>query len=148
MVDATKELLLKVLPYHPFLIKPNNHELGEIFSVELKTRRSVIPYARKLQEQGARNVLISMDGEGAVLIAENGEVMEAPAPKGKLVNAVGAGDSMVAAMAYGYEKEMNAPDRLRLAIAMGSASVTCSGTQAPSAELVWELFEKVCVQEV
>lgn len=122
VVDATKELLLKVLPYHPFLIKPNNHELGEIFSVELKTRRSVIPYARKLQEQGARNVLISMAGEGAVLIAENGEVMEAPAPKGKLVNAVGAGDSMVAGFMAGYMEKKDYTYAFHMGISGGSAS--------------------------
>ena len=73
-VDATQELLLKVLPYHPFLIKPNNHELGEIFSVELKTRESVVPYGKKLQEMGAENVLISMAGEGAVLIASDADL--------------------------------------------------------------------------
>ena len=76
-VDATQELLLKVLPYHPFLIKPNNHELGEIFGVELRTRESVVPYGKKLQEMGAENVLISMAGEGAVLIASDGQVYDA-----------------------------------------------------------------------
>lgn len=81
VVDATRDLLMNVLKYHPFLIKPNNHELGEIFGVTLKTREEVIPYGRKLQEKGARNVLISMAGEGAVLIAENGEVYSSPAPK-------------------------------------------------------------------
>ena len=70
VVDATRDLLMNVLEYRPFLIKPNNHELGEIFEVTLKTREDVIPYGRKLQEKGARNVLISMAGEGAVLIAE------------------------------------------------------------------------------
>lgn len=78
VVDATRDLLMNVLKYHPFLIKPNNHELGEIFGVTLKTREEVIPYGRKLQEKGARNVLISMAGEGAVLIAENGEVYSSP----------------------------------------------------------------------
>ena len=77
VVDATRDLLMKVLPYHPFLIKPNNHELGEIFGVELKTRESVVPYAKQLQEKGAQNVLISMAGEGAVLVAASGEVFEA-----------------------------------------------------------------------
>jgi len=81
-VDATRDLLLKVLPYHPFLIKPNNHELGEIFGVELKTRESVVPYGKKLQKMGAENVLISMAGEGAVLIAADGQIYDAPAPKG------------------------------------------------------------------
>lgn len=81
VVDATKNLLLNVLEYHPFLIKPNNHELGEIFHITLATRDEVVPYARKLQEKGARNVLVSMAGEGAVLVAENGEVHMQPAPQ-------------------------------------------------------------------
>ena len=80
VVDATRDLLMKVLPYHPFLIKPNNHELGEIFGVELKTRESVVPYAKQLQEKGAQNVLVSMAGEGAVLVAASGEVFDATAP--------------------------------------------------------------------
>ena len=101
VVDATKDLLLNVLEYHPFLIKPNNHELGEIFDVKLTTREEVIPYGRKLQEKGARNVLVSMAGEGAVLIAEDGQVFDAPAPKGKLINGVGAGGSMVAGLVGG-----------------------------------------------
>ena len=75
VVDATKDLLVNVLEYHPFLIKPNNHELGEIFDVELTSRKEVIPYGKKLQEMGARNVLISMAGEGAVLIAEDGQII-------------------------------------------------------------------------
>ncbi|MCI8564451.1 MAG: 1-phosphofructokinase, partial [Lachnospiraceae bacterium] len=91
-VDATKDLLVNVLEYHPFLVKPNNHELGEIFNVTLKTKEEVIPYAKKLQEQGARNVLVSMAGEGAVFVAEDGTIFKAPAPEGELKNAVGAGD--------------------------------------------------------
>ncbi len=102
VVDATGELLLNVLDYKPFLIKPNNSELGEIFHVELKTRESVVAYAQKLQEEGARNVLVSMAGEGAVLVAENGAVYQMAAPAGKLVNAVGAGDSMVAGFLAGW----------------------------------------------
>ena len=82
VVDATKDLLLNVLEYHPFLIKPNNHELGEIFDVKLTTREEVIPYGRKLQEKGARNVLVSMAGEGAVLIAEDGQVLRICFPYG------------------------------------------------------------------
>ena len=121
-VDATQELLLKVLPYHPFLIKPNNHELGEIFGVELKDRQSVIPYGKKLQEMGAVNVLISMAGEGAVLIAENGDVYEEPAPKGKLINGVGAGDSMVAGFMAGYMEKQDYEYAFHMGIAAGSAS--------------------------
>ena len=109
VVDATKDLLVKVLKYHPFLVKPNNHELGEIFGVELKTREDVVPYGKKLQEMGAENVLISMAGEGAVLIAANGQVYKKPVPTGTLVNGVGAGDSMVAGFMAGWmEKEITA----------------------------------------
>ena len=91
-VDATKDLLVNVLPFHPFVIKPNNYELGEIFNVTLKDKKDVVVYAKKLQEQGARNVLVSMAGDGAVLVAEDGSVYESEAPKGKVVNSVGAGD--------------------------------------------------------
>lgn len=122
VVDATKDLLLNVLCYHPFLIKPNNHELGEIFGVELKTREDVIPYGKKMQEKGARNVLISMAGEGAVLIAENGEVHSAPAPKGTLVNGVGAGDSMVAGFMAGWLSKGSYLEAFQMGVAAGSAS--------------------------
>lgn len=122
VVDATKDLLFNVLQYHPFLIKPNNHELGELFGVELKTRDSVVPYARKLQEKGARNVLVSMAGEGAVLVAEDGTVHMSPAPKGTLVNAVGAGDSMVAGFIAGWLEQKSYAHAFRMGIAAGSAS--------------------------
>ena len=93
---------MNVLPYHPFLVKPNNHELGEIFGVELTDKKEVAVYAKKLQEKGARNVLVSMAGDGAVFVTEEGDVYESSAPKGKVVNSVGAGDSMVAGFLAGY----------------------------------------------
>lgn len=122
VVDATKDLLVNVLKYHPFLIKPNNHELGEIFNVALDTRESVVPYAKKLQEMGARNVLVSMAGEGAVLAAENGTVYESPAPKGTLVNGVGAGDSMVAGFLAGWLENQSYRQAFYMGVAAGSAS--------------------------
>lgn len=122
VVDATKDLLLNVLEYHPFLIKPNNHELGEIFDVKLTTREEVIPYGRKLQKKGARNVLVSMAGEGAVLIAEDGQVFDAPAPKGKLINGVGAGDSMVAGFVAGWIEKQDYEYAFHMGVASGSAS--------------------------
>lgn len=122
VVDATKELLTNVLEYHPFLIKPNNHELGEIFGVELSTREAVVPYAKKLQEMGARNVLISMAGEGAVLVAEDGSIVSHEAPKGVLVNGVGAGDSMVAGFMAGYMKTKDYAYAYRMGASAGSAS--------------------------
>lgn len=122
VVDATRELLTNVLEYHPFLIKPNNHELGEIFGVELRTRESVVPYAKKLQEMGARNVLVSMAGEGSVLVAEDGSIVSHEAPKGVLVNGVGAGDSMVAGFMAGYMKTKDYAYAYRMGASAGSAS--------------------------
>ncbi len=101
-VDATKDLLTNVLPLRPFLIKPNIHELEDIFETTFGSKEEVIMHAVKLQEKGARNVLVSMAGDGAVLVTENGNVYHAQAPAGKVVNSVGAGDSMVAGFLYGY----------------------------------------------
>lgn len=122
VVDATKDLLLNVLEFHPFLIKPNNHELGEIFGVELTTRESVVPYAKKLQEMGARNVLVSMAGQGAVLLDEKENVYMLPAPKGTLVNAVGAGDSMVAGFIAGWTETQDSYHAFKMGVSAGSAS--------------------------
>ena len=122
IVDATSRLLLNVLEYHPFLIKPNQHELGDIFGVKLESKEEVIPYAKKLQDMGAVNVLISMGGKGAVLIDEHGKVYEADAPKGELKNSVGAGDSMVAGFMAGYLQTCNYEDAFRMGVATGSAS--------------------------
>lgn len=127
VVDATKDLLLNVLEFHPFLIKPNNHELGEIFGVELSTRESVVPYAKKIQEKGARNVLVSMAGEGAVLVDETGVVHSLPAPKGTLVNAVGAGDSMVAGFLAGWAEKQEYEHAFKMGVAAGSASAFSEG---------------------
>lgn len=122
VVDATKDLLLNVLEYKPFLVKPNNHELGEIFGVELETREDVVLYGKKLQQMGAKNVLISLAGEGAVLIAEDGNVYDSPAPEGKLVNGVGAGDSMVAGFLEGYMRTKEYEYAFYRGLAAGSAS--------------------------
>lgn len=122
VVDATKDLLLNVLGHHPFLIKPNNHELGDIFGVKLSEREEVVPYARKLQEKGAVNVLVSMAGKGAVLLAEDGNVYAAEAPKGILKNGVGAGDSMVAGFLVGYGESGDYEHAFRMGLAAGSAS--------------------------
>lgn len=122
VVDATNDLLMEVLPYHPFLIKPNQHELGTIFGVELDTQESVVPYARKMQEQGALNVLVSMGGKGAVLLDADGEVHMLPAPEGTLVNAVGAGDSMVAGFLAGWLEKKDYEHAFRMGVSAGSAS--------------------------
>ena len=122
VVDATKELLLKVLKYHPFLIKPNNHELGEMFGVTLKTRDEIVTYAKKLQEMGAENVLVSMAGDGAILLTEDGIIYKAKPPKGKVLNSVGAGDSMVAGFLTGYLNTGEYEKAFRLGVVTGSAT--------------------------
>lgn len=122
IVDATSSLLMNVLEYHPFLIKPNHHELGEIYNVELTSREEVVPYAKKLQESGARNVLVSMGGKGAVLVSEDGNVYDAPAPEGVLKNSVGAGDSMVAGFLTGWLNTGSYREAFRMGVAAGSAS--------------------------
>ena len=141
VVDATGELLLHVLKYSPFLIKPNNHELGEIFQVKLETREDVVPYARKMQEKGARNVLVSMAGQGAVLLDEKGQVHMLPAPKGKLVNAVGAGDSMVAGFLAGWLTKKDYEYAFRMGISAGSASAFSENLATK--EEVEEVFRQV-----
>ena len=127
VVDATKDLLLNVLKYHPFLIKPNNHELGEMFGVVLKTDEEIVEYAKKLQERGARNVLISMAGDGAILLTETKEVYKMGVPKGTVVNSVGAGDSMVAGFVASYFKEHDYLKALKVGTATGSATAFSEG---------------------
>lgn len=123
IVDAEKKLLLNVLKYHPFLIKPNNHELGDMFGVKLTTDKEIITYAKKLQEKGAQNVLISMAGDGAILLTADGKHYKSPAPKGKLINSVGAGDSMVAGFITGYiESQGDFETAFHMGVATGSAS--------------------------
>ena len=122
VVDATNDLLVNVLEYHPFLIKPNNFELGEIFDVTIKDKADVITYGKKLQEMGARNVLVSMAGDGAVLVAEDGTTYQTEAPKGKVKNSVGAGDSMVAGFVYGYLTEKSYKKAFYYGVCTGSAS--------------------------
>lgn len=122
VVDATNDLLLQVLEYHPFLIKPNHHELGELFDVKITTKEEVLPYAKELQKRGAKNVLVSMGGKGAVLLNETGAVHMSEAPKGKVVNTVGAGDSMVAGFLAGWLDKKDYEYAFRLGLASGSAS--------------------------
>ena len=122
VVDATKDLLLKVLKYKPFLIKPNNHELGEMFNVELKNDDEIIYYGKKLLDMGAKNVLISMAGDGAIFLSENGEIFKSGVPKGVVKNSVGAGDSMVAGFIAGYLNENDLNKAFKMGVATGSAS--------------------------
>lgn len=134
VVDASKDLLRNVLEHHPFLIKPNHHELGELFGVQIAKKEEVEPYVRQLQEMGARNVLVSMGAEGAVLLDENGQVYMLPAPKGTLINAVGAGDSMVAGFLAGWLENHEYSHAFKMAVAAGSASAFSEGF-APKEEI-------------
>lgn len=127
VVDATQDLLLNVLREHPFLIKPNHHELGEIYGVELCTRAEVVPYARRLQERGARNVLVSMAADGAVFLAADGAVYESAAPKGERKYTVGAGDSMVAGFLAGYLASGDLEQAFYTGLCAGSASAFSDG---------------------
>ena len=133
-VDATGELLVKVLPYKPFLIKPNNHELGDIFGRTLHTDAEIVECARLLQQKGARNVLVSMAGDGALLLDEEGGVHRLEAFKGKVKNSVGAGDSMVAGFVAGWLEKGDWAWALRLGSACGSATAF-SDTLATRAEI-------------
>ncbi|MDY2630865.1 MULTISPECIES: 1-phosphofructokinase [unclassified Clostridium] len=127
IVDATKDLLLNVLKYKPFLIKPNHHELAELFNVEIKNEEEIIKYAKKLKEMGARNVLISMAGDGAIFITEDNRVIKSNVPKGELVNSVGAGDSMVGGFIAGYLNNSNLEEAFKMGVATGSASAFSEG---------------------
>ena len=140
VVDATKDLLVNVLKYHPFLIKPNNHELGEMFDVVLKTNDEIVEYAKKLQEKGARNVLVSMAGDGAILITEEGEVHITPCPKGEVKNSVGAGDSMVAGFITGYLRSNgDYNEALKMGTAAGSA--TAFSEDVATGEKIMKLYK-------
>lgn len=126
VVDATKDLLLNVLKYKPFLIKPNNYELGEMFGVTLTSTEEIIKYAKKLREMGAANVLVSMAGDGAVLVDETGKVHICGVCKGTVKNSVGAGDSMVAGFIAGCA-EGDYGYALKLGTATGGATAFSDG---------------------
>ncbi|WP_026497148.1 1-phosphofructokinase [Butyrivibrio sp. WCD3002] len=139
VVDATKDLLMNVLKYKPFLIKPNNHELGEMFGTVLKTDDEIEEHAKKLQAMGARNVLISMAGDGAMLITEDGERFRVGVPKGTVKNSVGAGDSMVAGFVAGYMKTKDYRTALNMGTAAGSA--TAFSDDLATGELINSIYE-------
>lgn len=140
VVDATKKLLLNSLKYKPFLIKPNRQELSEIFETEISTEADIEKYAKELQKMGAQNVLISLGGDGAMLIDEFGEKHKQGVQKEKVINTVGSGDSMVAGFIAGYEKEHSYPYALKLGSACGNATAFLSGLATK--EKINELLEK------
>ena len=139
VVDATKDLLMNVLRFKPFLIKPNNHELGEMFGTVLETDDEIEEYAKKLQEMGARNVLISMAGDGAMLITEDGQRFRVGVPKGTVKNSVGAGDSMVAGFVAGYMKTRDYQVALNMGTAAGSA--TAFSDDLATGDLINSIYE-------
>ncbi len=126
VVDAEGELLKKVLPYQPFLIKPNHHELGELFEASISTPEEVIPYGRKLIEMGAQNVIVSLAEKGAVFLTHDA-TYHAKVPKGEVKNSVGAGDSMVAGFLAAYVQTRNLQEAFRFSVASGSATAFSLG---------------------
>ncbi|GAA0086916.1 1-phosphofructokinase [Clostridium sp. CTA-7] len=141
VVDTTGELLLNVLKYNPFLIKPNNHELAELFNTTIDIEEEIIIYAKKLREMGARNVLVSMAGDGAIFITENDEIIKSEVPKGKLINSVGAGDSMVGGFIAGYLRNESIEEAFKIGVATGSASAFSEGLATK--EKVYELLNEI-----
>lgn len=141
VVDAAGELLTKTIRFHPFLIKPNSDELGEIFSVQINDIPTAAKYARKLRDTGARNVLVSMGGSGALLLDEDGKTHFMEACRGKVINTVGAGDSMVAGFIAGYEKTGDYAYALKLGSASGSATAFSEGLA--SKKRIDEIFKKL-----
>ena len=141
VVDAEKHLLMEVLPLHPFLIKPNNHELEVMAGRALPTKEDLLDAAKWLQEQGARNVLVSMAGDGALLVTENGAVYEEGVCRGTVINSVGAGDSMVAGFLAGYLKTGDYGYALKLGTASGGATAFSYGIG--SREKIMELLTQL-----
>ena len=146
VVDATNNLLMNCLKHHPFLIKPNNHELAEMFNVELNSTEDVVFYARKLKEMGAQNVLISMGKDGALLVTENDEVFASSVAKGEVVNSVGAGDSMVAGFIAGYLKSNSYEEALRLGAASGGA--TAFSSDLATREFIDKLVDEIKIEKI
>ena len=142
IVDASGNALQYVIRNKPFLIKPNHHELGELFGEALSTVEEIIPYGRKLIEQGVQNVIVSMAGDGALLFTSEG-VYEATVPKGTVINSVGAGDSLVAGFVGIYEKTKDVEEAFRYGVATGSA--TAFSADLCTKDKVEELLSQVMI---
>ncbi len=141
VADVAGEMLLKALEYRPFLIKPNREELAEIFGGQAEEDSEVAVQAERLRELGARNVLVSLAGSGAMLLSEDGEIFRTSAPQGELVNSVGAGDSMVAGFLAGYLKTGDYRQALKLGTAAGSATAFSEGLAG--ATKILEIYSKI-----
>lgn len=127
VVDTNGNILRRLLCFHPFLIKPNLQELSEMFSCPLKEYDEIVGCAHHLQEEGARNVLVSMGEDGAILVTENGQVFSAPAPKGEVVDSTGAGDAMIAGFLAGYLERGSLVDGFYMGLVTASATVFREG---------------------
>ncbi|MEC1262300.1 1-phosphofructokinase [Bacillus swezeyi] len=145
VVDISGEALLKAAQMRPLLMKPNHHELGEMFGTTITSAEEAVPYGKKLIEQGAENAIVSMAGEGALLFTKDG-VYHANVPKGKLINSVGAGDSVVAGFLAGIEKQLDIKEAFRLGVASGSA--TAFSEELGTEELVHKLLPEVQVKTI
>ena len=146
VLDTTKDSLLACLPYQPFIIKPNQHELEELFGVKIETQEEMIAYAFKLQEKGVSNVLISCGGEGAFLVSETGQVLTSNTPKGTLINSVGAGDSMLAGFMAKYIETSDFEESLKQGAASGSATAFSVGIA--KRELIEALIPQIKIKEI
>ncbi len=146
VLDSTKDSLLACLPYKPFIIKPNQHELEELFGVKIETQEEMIAYALKLQEKGARNVLISCGDQGAFLVSETGQVLTSNTPKGTLINSVGAGDSMLAGFMAKYIETKDFKESLIKGAASGSATAFSVGIA--TRELIEALIPQIKIKEI
>ena len=146
-LDADGEAFLSGVQAAPDLVKPNQEELGRWAGKTLETREDILEAARKLMNLGVKEVVVSMGGDGALFIGRD-RVFHSPGLKVPVQSTVGAGDSMVAALAYGQEKGLKADQRAKLAIAMGAASVMCTGTQPPEPDVIEKLYHQVILEEV
>ncbi|MDA1475719.1 1-phosphofructokinase [Bacillus changyiensis] len=145
VVDISGEALLKAAEMNPLLMKPNHHELGEMFETTINSIEDAVPYGKKLIEQGAENAIVSMAGEGALLFTKD-QVYYANTPKGKLVNSVGAGDSVVAGFLAGIQKQLDMTEAFRLGVASGSA--TAFSEELGTEELVQKLLPEVQIRAI
>ena len=146
VVDSNKDLVLDTLQYKPFVVKPNEFELGEMFGITLNGLEEILVYARKLQERGAQNVLVSRGAKGAVLLTENGEVLEVNVAEGKIVSTVAAGDSMLAMFVAKYNETKDYAEALKYASAAGGATSFSVGVG--SKELIEELLPQIKVKKL
>lgn len=146
ILDSNLDNLTSCLIYKPFIIKPNHHELGEIFNIKINTVKEIIYYAKKLQEYGAKNVLVSRGSHGAILVSQEGKVYESNVPSGNVINSVGAGDSMLAGFMAKYMEEENYKESLLQGAASGSA--TAFSTGIGQIKLIEELKKQITVKEI